>query len=78
MAPSDFRPPSSSRGFWRILLLTAALALPLHAADRPNILFILADDLGYGDLGCYNPEAKAPTPAIDKLAAQGMRFTDAH
>lgn len=49
------------------------------AADRPpNILFILADDLGYGDLGCYNPESKVPTPHIDRLAAQGMRFTDAH
>lgn len=45
---------------------------------RPNIVFILADDLGYGDVACYNPESKVPTPNLDKLAAEGMRFTDAH
>ena len=44
----------------------------------PNILFILADDLGYGDVGCYNPESKVPTPHLDQLAREGMRFTDAH
>ncbi|MHC4883271.1 MAG: sulfatase family protein [Planctomycetota bacterium] len=44
----------------------------------PNILFILADDLGYGDVACYNPESKVPTPNLDQLAAGGMRFTDAH
>lgn len=48
------------------------------SADRPNILLILADDLGYGDVGCYNPESKAPTPHLDRLARDGMRFTDAH
>ena len=49
------------------------------ASDRPNILVILADDLGYGDVQCYNPErGKIPTPHIDKLAAEGMRFTDGH
>ena len=46
--------------------------------ELPNILFILADDLGYGDVGCYNPESKIPTPHLDRLAAQGMLFTDAH
>jgi len=46
--------------------------------ERPNILFILADDLGYGDVACYNPNSKIPTPNLDKLASQGMRFTDAH
>ncbi len=44
----------------------------------PNIVLILADDLGYGDPGCYNPASKIPTPHIDRLASQGMRFTDAH
>ena len=44
----------------------------------PNIVLILADDLGYGDPGCYNPQSKIPTPYIDALAAQGLRFTDAH
>ena len=53
----------------------SAIAAP---PGKPNILVILADDLGYGDVGCYNDKAKVPTPNIDKLAAQGMRFTDAH
>ena len=44
----------------------------------PNIIIILADDLGYGDLGCYNSESKIPTPHLDRLAQEGMRFTDAH
>jgi len=44
----------------------------------PNIVYILADDLGYGDVFANNPESKINTPNIDKLAAQGMRFTDAH
>ncbi len=46
---------------------------------KPNVLIILADDLGYGDVRCYNPErGKIATPHLDALAAQGMRFTDAH
>lgn len=45
---------------------------------KPNIVFILADDMGYGDMGCNNPESKIPTPHLDRLASQGMRFTDAH
>ncbi len=44
----------------------------------PNLVIILADDLGYGDPRCYNPASKVPTPHIDRLAAQGLRFTDAH
>ncbi len=48
-------------------------------AARPNIVVIYADDLGYGDVQCYNPDrGRIPTPQIDRLAAQGMRFTDAH
>lgn len=45
---------------------------------NPNIVFIMADDMGYGDLGCYNPESKIPTPNMDMLASQGIRFLDAH
>jgi len=46
--------------------------------QKTNIIFILADDLGYGDLGCYHEGSRIPTPHLDRLAAQGMRFTDAH
>ena len=66
------------------LLIALLIALPtaLHAVDsklsKPNILILYADDLGYGDLGCYNPASKIPTPNLDRLATQGMRFTDAH
>ena len=45
---------------------------------KPNIIYILADDLGIGDLSIYNENSKMNTPHLDKLAAQGMRFTDAH
>ena len=58
-----------------LLLLSATL---LRAAEKPNILLLYADDLGYGDLGCFNPDSKIPTPHLDNLASQGMRFTDAH
>lgn len=44
----------------------------------PNIIIILADDLGYGDLSCYQPNSKITTVNLDQLASQGMRFTDAH
>ncbi|GAA4237874.1 arylsulfatase [Postechiella marina] len=45
---------------------------------KPNIVIIYADDMGYGDLKCQNPNSKIPTPNLDKLASEGMRFTDAH
>ena len=67
------------------IVLVCWLGLPTlqsQAAERqqakPNIVVILADDLGYGDLGCYNPRSKIPTPNLDRMAADGMRFTDAH
>ena len=44
----------------------------------PNVLILYADDLGFGDLGCYNTESKIPTPNLDRLAKSGMRFTDGH
>ena len=71
----------------RLFLLAVVLqfaafnsASTAESADRPlpNIVYILADDLGYGDVSCYNPESKIQTPHIDRLAAEGMRFTDAH
>lgn len=70
-------------GLHRKIFLVALLALTcvVQAAfgkDLPNIVLILADDLGYGDVRCYNSESKVPTPNIDRLASEGMRFTDAH
>ncbi|MEO2144740.1 MAG: sulfatase-like hydrolase/transferase [bacterium] len=63
-------------------LITVALLVPVAVgqddAPRPNVVLILADDLGYGDVGCYNPETKVPTPNIDRLAREGMLFSDAH
>ena len=55
-----------------------AASAPQTEPKQPNILIILADDLGYGDLSCYNHESKVATPNLDALAARGMRFTDAH
>ena len=46
--------------------------------QQPNIVMILADDMGYADPGCMNPQSKIPTPYMDLLAKEGIRFTDAH
>jgi arylsulfatase A len=64
----------------RVVATTLLLfvASSVQAADRPNIVIILADDFGYGDAKCFNPESKIPTPNIDRLATEGMKFTDAH
>ena len=61
-------------------LLCLLFPVALLAADRPpNIVIILADDLGYGDIRAYNPaRGKIATPHLDRLAAEGMRFTDGH
>lgn len=72
----DWLPESAGliTGFLTIFCMAGALI----AAERPNIVFILADDLGYGDVKCLNPEGKIPTLHIDKLGKGGMIFTDAH
>lgn len=63
-------------------LMLIAFLLPAAAftaeSSLPNILILYADDLGYGDLGCYNPDSKIPTPNLDRLAQEGMLFTDGH
>jgi arylsulfatase A-like enzyme len=51
---------------------------PGRRGKFPNIVFIMADDMGYGDVSCYNPESKIPTANMDTLAREGVRFTDAH
>src|SRR6186997_372878 len=68
-----------------LLRLTSALpglllagALTASAAERPNIIFILCDDLGYGDVASLNPNGKIKTPQMDRLAREGLTFTDAH
>jgi len=58
-------------------LLAGNKAFSAEQASRPNIVFILADDIGYGDWGCYGA-TKVKTPNVDRLATQGLRFTDAH
>lgn len=55
-------------------LLALLTGVPAAAAEKPNIIFILADDLGYGELGCYGQKT-IQTPHLDRLAAEGMRFT---
>ncbi len=65
--------------FVAILLTLAATSTALAEVQPPNIVIILADDLGYGDVQCLNPQrGRIPTPHIDRLATQGMTFTDAH
>src|SRR5687767_2551289 len=61
----------------RLLLATATLLAPAASEDRPNIVFILADDLGVNDLSCYGRPDQA-TPHLDRLAKEGARFTTAY
>jgi len=69
-------------GLGMVLVLASACTSPPPASRDvkapPNIVFVLADDMGYGDPGCNNPDSKISTPHIDSLAENGLRFTDAH
>ena len=61
------------------VILVGLVLLPnLIWAALPNIIVIMADDMGYGDVGSYNADSRITTPHLDRLAAQGIRFTDAH
>src|SRR4051812_37457119 len=84
-----FRDPSRDRrrfpapGLACCLLVMIALGGPAARAvaaapDRPNVVVILADDFGYGSLGCYGATAKLKTPNLDRLAREGRRFTQAY
>ena len=76
----------SIRAGWTLdrLIICAACALLAVspeialAQNQPNILFVLTDDVGWGDVKTYNPESKVSLPTIETLAAEGMFFTDAH
>lgn len=71
-----------ARTLWLLLALVAGCRsggeVPAREVALPNVVVLYADDLGFGDLGCYNVNSKIPTPNLDRLARQGMRFTDAH
>src|SRR4030095_17014377 len=67
-------PYAGMRAFLTPFLLLLAAVTSFAASPKPNIIFILADDLGYGELGCYGQKV-IQTPNIDRLAAEGMRFT---
>ena len=62
----------------RIFNSTLIASTLVGAADKPNIVLVLCDDLGYGDVRAFYPDAKMATPRMDALAREGMRFTDAH
>jgi len=84
MKPSPFASVRRSLrwpGIGRLIVpgLVMVVSAAFGAEPKPNIVVILADDLGYGDVQSYNPDrGRIPTPHIDRLARQGMRFTDAH
>ncbi|MDF7806405.1 arylsulfatase [Pontiellaceae bacterium B12219] len=59
-------------------VFTGACVAQSSKTDLPNIVYILTDDMGYGDVGALNPDCKIPTPNLDGMAAKGMAFTDAH
>ncbi len=81
-APRHTSPRGVAICFTAAATLLAACSPPdssnAPSPEQPNILLILADDLGYGDLGAYNRDSRIPTPNLDRLASEGMRLTDAH
>ena len=60
-----------------VFLLCACVVSSVFAA-KPNIIYIMADDMGYGDVQALNPASKIATPHLNRMAAEGMTFTDAH
>ncbi|MDB4763354.1 sulfatase-like hydrolase/transferase, partial [Akkermansiaceae bacterium] len=60
----------------RSLAFATIVSIGPALATLPNIVIIYADDLGFGDLSCYNPKSAYKTPRLDKMAAEGIRFTD--
>jgi len=66
--------------YFAIIIFLSSCSIKKENAETklPNIVIIYADDMGFGDLGIQNPESKIPTPNLDELASEGMRFTDGH
>lgn len=60
------------------IIALLSMSVVTQAEELPNIIIIYADDLGFGDLSCYNDKAPYKTPRLDQMAAEGIRFTDAH
>ena len=80
---NSVRPRHSAIAFCRpaatlLSSLLLACAAAAQTVDRPNILFVLTDDVGIGDIRTYNPDGKVALPTIENLAREGVRFTDAH
>ena len=64
--------------FLILAVVFSACSVAEPPTEKPNIIIILADDMGSGDMQCYNANSRIPTPEMDKIAAEGIRFTDAH
>ena len=79
---TPLRHRANTLGLLIVALSVAQFGMPRLAtaasSDKSNIVLIMADDLGYGDVGCYNKDSKAPTPNMDRLASEGIRFTNAY
>ena len=80
MLAKSFRMFFMLRSIYPTVICLFVLVSRLHAvhSSHPNVILILADDLGYGDLRCYNARSAVPTPHLDRLAREGIRFTDMH
>lgn len=75
--PNNFKLSPSMKFAFALLFWLLAPCAMLHA-ERPNIVFVLFDDMGYSQPKCYRGDTQFKTPNLDRLAAEGMRFTDAH
>ncbi|MEN1680068.1 MAG: sulfatase-like hydrolase/transferase [Planctomycetota bacterium] len=75
--PSSVRTPALAAALLGCAF-ASGVSLAATSVSNPHVVVILADDLGYGDPGCFNPDSRIATPAIDALAEAGLRFTDAH
>jgi len=76
--PSIFKPASLATGLVSFYSCSGGFVNNDPGPPNPNIVIILADDLGYGDASCYNSESGIPTPNIDRIAQKGIRLTDAY